>query len=198
MIKLIAGLGNPGEKYAGTRHSVGFAVVDALAAQFDASWNQWKGHWAARIVTGTEEATLFKAEDFMNVSGGALAAHVNFYKLPSDELLVVHDDLDLSFGRLQVKFGGASGGHNGVQSVIDQLGTDQFWRLRVGIGRPMSGAGERGKGTDTDQISGYVLSRFSADEEPQLKAIIDESVALLIESVTNAPEAISKTVTFEN
>lgn len=195
MIRLIAGLGNPGEKYQGTRHSVGFAVVDALAARYDARWDQWKGHWAARMVTDMEEATLFKAEDFMNISGVALAAHVNFYKLPTDQLLVVHDELDLPFGRLQLKFGGSAGGHNGVQSVIDQLGSDVFWRLRVGIGRPnQQMANSESQMPDQDQISTYVLSQFAPTERENLAAIIDESVALLVESVTREPQAVSKTI----
>ena len=139
------GLGNPGRSYGHTRHNVGFLVVDELARRHGGSWRKRKRTEAAPVSLGLKDITLLKPATFMNDSGSALAGH------KTEDLIVVHDDLDLPPGDVRVKVGGGAGGHNGLRSVIQRLGPD-FVRVRVGIGRPPAGM------TVTD----YVLSKMDA------------------------------------
>ena len=152
-IRLVVGLGNPGQEYAGTRHNVGFAVVDLLAAQWGVSWEHsksWDALWAK-----SPHAILVKPLSYMNRSGYPLQAVAQFYKISPGELLVVLDDMALELGRLRLRPGGGTGGHNGLESIIVQFGTEDIPRLRVGIGAaPREGA--------TD----YVLGRFFEEEKP--------------------------------
>jgi len=157
--RIVAGLGNPGTKYARTRHNVGFRVVDEVARRLEAAhWKRKDGaeqaHVAARAVV------LAKPLSYMNDSGIPLGKLAAWWKAPPGDLLVLSDDLDLPFGRLRMRTGGGSGGHNGLKSVIAHLGED-FPRLRVGIGRGR-----------VDSIE-YVLSNFSAEEERALEALVD-------------------------
>ena len=149
-IKLIAGLGNPGREYEGTRHNAGFWWVDELARAhqfvFKAE-NKFHGLAARGSVLG-REIFLLKPQTFMNVSGRAVGALMQFYKIEPQHILVVHDELDLPPGSAKLKLGGGHGGHNGLKDIIAHLGTKDFWRLRIGIGHP----GERA------DVSDYVLN----------------------------------------
>ena len=169
-MKLICGLGNPGSEYARHRHNVGFHVVDALLDRAKASLTQDK--FDARIGQATlagQKVLLLEPQTFMNLSGEALAGAARFYKLATEDVLVVHDELDLPFGRLQLKAGGGAGGHNGLKSIIERWGPDAFARLRFGIGKP--------DGPDAkDRVSGHVLSGFSTEERAALAPLIDRAV----------------------
>jgi len=162
-IRLIAGLGNPGPEYAGTRHNVGFLVVDRLAEQFGSTWER-STKWEA-VVTKCGEVFLLKPMSFMNRSGHPLFAIAQFYKIDPAEILVVLDDLALPLGRLRLRADGGSGGHNGLESIIVQFGTEEIPRLRIGIGAaPSAGSID------------YVLSRFFEEEKPLVRSTIDRAV----------------------
>ncbi|HSP44401.1 MAG TPA: aminoacyl-tRNA hydrolase [Chthoniobacterales bacterium] len=150
-IRLVVGLGNPGAEYNGTRHNVGFEVVNRLAAEWGLGWQQSKS-WCALWAKG-EKAILVKPTSYMNRSGDPVQAVAHFYKVEPLEILVVLDDMALELGRLRLRPDGGTGGHNGLESIILQFGTEQIPRLRVGIGAaPREGAVD------------YVLSRFFEEE----------------------------------
>jgi peptidyl-tRNA hydrolase, PTH1 family len=149
---LVAGLGNPGREYADTRHSVGFMVADELARRHGGSWRaKFSGELAEVRLDGLRLA-LLKPQTYMNESGRSVGAAVGFFKVDPEALLVVHDEVDLEPGRLQARLGGGLAGHNGLRSVAQQLGTGEFARLRIGVGRP-----ERG---DPRPVADFVLSPF--------------------------------------
>ena len=151
---MIVGLGNPGLKYAGTRHNIGFAVVDVLASRWDVSLTTEKFHgWFGLCQTCGERVALLKPTTFMNRSGRAVLAAGRFYKLALSDLIVVSDDLALPLGRLRMRVRGSAGGHKGLQDIVDRLGTDDWCRLRIGIGDRIG-----------DPVA-YVLDRFREDEE---------------------------------
>jgi PTH1 family peptidyl-tRNA hydrolase len=179
---IIVGLGNPGKTYEKTRHNFGWFVVDALAEQQKLVWKNWKGSYVTELKVQQSEMRILKPGTFMNLSGQAVAALIHFYKYSPQELVVVHDELDLMLGMVQLKFGGRAAGHKGVQSVIDHLGTNQFWRLRLGIGCPEQ--------VETD-TSAFVLSPFRTEEAALLGQVVDASVHLLVESAENKPKAIT-------
>jgi PTH1 family peptidyl-tRNA hydrolase len=148
-IKLIAGLGNPGKEYAGTRHNAGFDVIDGFARRLAVSVEQKKfGSLFGETMVDDTKVILLKPQQWMNLSGQAVATAVGFYKLPLGDLMVVADDAAIEMGTIRIRPGGSSGGHNGLRDIITRLGTDQFARLRVGIG-------SEGPGTLRD----FVLSR---------------------------------------
>lgn len=153
-MKLIVGLGNPGERYVGTRHNVGFEVIDALAKRWrlDVGRDRFHGRFGKGQFRH-EPVLLFKPTTYMNRSGRAVLAAGKFYKLEADDLLVVTDDVALPVGRLRMRVRGSSGGHNGLQDIIDRLGTDQWCRLRVGVGDAVH-----------DQVS-HVLGKFEKEDE---------------------------------
>jgi peptidyl-tRNA hydrolase, PTH1 family len=156
---LVVGLGNPGREYAGHRHNVGFMVVDELARRTGASFrSKFSGDLAETRVDGARVAFL-KPQTFMNESGRSVAAAARFFKVDPDALLVVHDEGDLDLGRLQVREGGGLAGHNGLRSIARELGTQEFLRLRVGVGRP-----ERG---DPRPLADYVLSNFAPHDDAE-------------------------------
>lgn len=134
--KLIVGLGNPGPEYEATRHNAGFWLVDQLACMLKASW-QTEGKFFGRLAK-TSDLYLLQPTTFMNRSGQSVAALARFYKIEPAEILVVHDELDLLPGEIRLKQGGGNGGHNGLKDIQAQLGTPDFWRLRLGIGHPRS------------------------------------------------------------
>ena len=180
--KLIVGLGNPGSKYLWTRHNAGFMVLDRLAEIIRIPVDRTKfnsltgeGNWlGARLV-------LLKPQTFMNLSGRAVAEAARFYKIPAPDIIVVHDELDLPFGQLRLKEGGGHGGHNGLRSIIAELGSADFLRLRVGIGRPDKGSAEK-----------YVLTLFSAEETGFVRHVADgacESLEMLLQE--GLPKAMS-------
>lgn len=154
---LVVGLGNPGPKYAADRHNVGWMVVDELARRHGATFRS-KFHGSlgdARV--GQARVALLKPETFMNESGSSVARARAFYKVPTGSVLVVHDDVDLPTGRLQARLGGGLAGHNGLRSIAKMLGTQEFLRLRIGVGRP-----ERG---DPRPVADYVLSPFAPEDD---------------------------------
>jgi peptidyl-tRNA hydrolase, PTH1 family len=152
---LVAGLGNPGREYAATRHNVGFMVADELARRHGASFrSKFSGELAEARLEGARGAIL-KPLTWMNESGRSVGAAVWFFKLDAGDLLVVHDEVDLEPGRLQARLGGGLAGHNGLRSVAQHVGTQDFLRLRVGVGRP-----ERG---DPRPVADFVLGPFSAE-----------------------------------
>jgi PTH1 family peptidyl-tRNA hydrolase len=154
---LVVGLGNPGREYEGNRHNVGFMVVDELARRHGGSW---RGKFSGRVADvriDDHRVGLLKPETYMNESGRSVRAAAAFYKLEPDAILVVHDESDLDTGRLQARRGGGLAGHNGLRSVARELGSPEFLRLRVGVGRP-----ERG---DRRPLADYVLSDFEPHED---------------------------------
>jgi PTH1 family peptidyl-tRNA hydrolase len=160
-IRLIAGLGNPGSEYDRTRHNIGFMVVDRLASESQLNWEASK-KWGAWFAKG--DVMLVKPATYMNRSGEAIAAVAQFYKVAPEEILVVLDDLALPLGRLRLRGNGSSGGHNGLESVLNHLATDSVPRLRVGIGAaPNEGAIE------------YVLGRFFEEEQPLVQKTVERA-----------------------
>jgi peptidyl-tRNA hydrolase, PTH1 family len=162
-MKLIVGLGNPGPKYAGTRHNVGFDVIDYLAAAPGTS--TFRERFEALVAErqeGGEAVLLIKPLTFMNLSGRSVRAALDFYKLPVEQLLVVCDDFNLPLGRLRVRMKGSHGGQNGLRNIQDQLGTDAYARLRIGVGQPAVG-----------EAVDHVLSRF----KPAERAAAEDAVA---------------------
>jgi peptidyl-tRNA hydrolase, PTH1 family len=163
---LIAGLGNPGSQYAGNRHNAGFMVADLLAARMGARFKRDRSRAAAAEgrLAG-DPVTLAKPLSFMNLSGRPVAALRSFYKVPPERIVVVHDELDLPFGALRLKQGGGDNGHNGLRSVTAALGTRDYFRVRVGIGRPA------GRMDPAD----YVLQDFSAAERKLLPEVLERA-----------------------
>ena len=156
---LVAGLGNPGPEHASDRHNVGWMVVDELARRHQGSF---KGKFRGRIAdarVGSAKLALLKPETYMNESGASIQAAAAFYKLPPAQVLVVHDDVDLETARLQARLGGGLAGHNGLRSIAQRLGSQEFLRLRIGVGRP-------GRG-DPRPVSDYVLSGFAAEDDTE-------------------------------
>jgi peptidyl-tRNA hydrolase, PTH1 family len=156
---LVVGLGNPGREYSGQRHNVGWMVVEELARRHGASW---KGKFSGRLAElrlDGHRVGLLKPETFMNESGRAVGAAARFFKLEPDAILVIHDEIDLEPGRLQARKGGGLAGHNGLRSIASHLKSQDFLRLRVGVGRP-------GRG-DPRSPAAYVLSDFSPEDDPE-------------------------------
>jgi PTH1 family peptidyl-tRNA hydrolase len=160
---LIVGLGNPGVQYARTRHNIGFRVVEEFARRHNAA--NWRSKFHARIAHVFEmDALLVLPQTFMNDSGSAVAPIAGFYKVPHENVLAVCDDIALPFAQLRMRAAGSSGGHNGLRSIIDVLGTENFPRMRIGVGR-----------SSPDAI-GVVLGSFSAAEERALPEVIDRAI----------------------
>jgi PTH1 family peptidyl-tRNA hydrolase len=154
---LVAGLGNPGREYARTRHNVGWMVVDELASRLNGSFrSKFSGRLAEVRLDGSRLA-LLEPETYMNESGRSIAAAARFFKVPPEAVLVVHDDVDLEEGRLQVRLGGGLAGHNGLRSIAQALSTQDFLRLRIGVGRPARG--------DRRPVADYVLSPFGPETD---------------------------------
>lgn len=153
---LIVGLGNPGSKYDATRHNIGFAVLDRLAYDLNINMTQKKFHayYGQGQLSHAHAVTLLKPQTFMNVSGKSVAPCLKFFQLPPQQLIVVHDELEFPFSQVRVKVNGGHAGHNGLRSIIDMIGSREFIRIRVGIGRPKHGT-----------VSDYVLQRFHQDEQ---------------------------------
>jgi len=158
---LVVGLGNPGSEYAATRHNVGFIVVDELARRFGVSVDheKWQAYSAQLDLWGSK-VCLLKPNTFMNLSGKSVARYVDFYKVRPEQILVVHDDLDMAPGRVKLVAGGGTGGHNGIRSLVECLGTKDFMRLKLGIGRP----GKDGLFPGMP-VEKYVLASFTPDEK---------------------------------
>ena len=156
---LVVGLGNPGREYARNRHNAGWMVVDELARRHGGSWKSKFNGQLAEIRLDGHKLALLKPETYMNDSGRSVGAAAKFFKVDPDAVLVVHDEGDFDLGRLELKFGGGLGGHNGLRSIAQHLKTQDFMRLRIGVGRP-----ERG---DPRPLADYVLSNFVPDDDPE-------------------------------
>ncbi len=161
-MKVIAGLGNPGQKYAGTRHNVGFEVVDVLVARHGLSWESAPAD-ALMARWRSAQTLLLKPLTFMNLSGHAVADVLRYFKVDVGDLLAIVDEVQLELGRLRTRPDGSAGGHNGLKSLIQQLGTDRFARLRIGVGR----------GDARRDLADHVLASFDRNERPS----IDEAIA---------------------
>jgi PTH1 family peptidyl-tRNA hydrolase len=194
-MKLIVGLGNPGDKYIGTRHNVGFDVVDKLARELGTStivWKFEKKHNA--LIARVGEVVLVKPQTFMNDSGKTVGGLVSFYKLTPSDVWVIHDDLDLPMGKIRIRLGGASAGHHGVDSIIEHLKTDVFLRFRLGIGTGRENVGEHAdRKLHRSKVIDFVLSRFHSDEAGSLKHLIKHSVeAIRIALFDGADKAMNR------
>ncbi len=170
---LVVGLGNPGREHEGNRHNVGFMVVDALARALACPdfKSKFSGLWTRGELRGGTAIALLKPQTFMNLSGDSAQAAAAFLKVAPQEIVVVHDELDLAWGDLRLKVGGGHAGHNGVRSVMQRLGTPDFARVRVGIGKPP--ATFRGQGAD------WVLSGFDPVERAELPGVIERAMTLV-------------------
>lgn len=181
-MKLVCGLGNPGAQYEGTRHNAGFLTLDAYAARLGVAFGGHKFEAdVAQLDRGRERLLLLKPQTFMNVSGASVGAAARFFKLAPSDVLVVHDELDLPFGRIQLKVGGGTGGHNGLESIRESWGESAYARLRVGIGRPAGPGGG-------DRVVGYVLGRFPPDEAARLKDVLERAVDGIEAWVRHGPQ----------
>ena len=182
---LVAGLGNPGREYARNRHNVGWLVVDELARRHDGSWRAKFNGQLAEIRIDGHKVALIKPETFMNDSGRSVQAALKFFKLEPDAVLVVHDEGDLEPGRLQARLGGGTAGHNGLRSIQEHLGTPDFMRLRVGVGRP-------GRG-DQRKLADFVLADFRPEDDPEglVRAAADAVETLDAEGLEAAQRAIN-------
>jgi len=166
---LVAGLGNPGDQYQYNRHNVGFLVAKTLARRYSIRLKRWRNLAAlGEFNLENERVILANPITFMNLSGAAVDAIASFYKIPSENIIVVHDDLDLPTGTIRLKRSGSSGGHKGVQSIIDKVGSN-FLRIRIGIGRP----------TNKDEVIDFVLSDFE-DNPEEIKITIEEAADAVI------------------
>jgi len=171
-IRLVVGLGNPGPDYQKTRHNAGAWLLDELAWDYKQSWraeNKFFGEAARASLPGGSDLWLLKPTTFMNLSGQSVVALARFYKILPNEILVVHDELDLPPGSARFKQGGGHGGHNGLKDIIAKLGTPDFWRLRLGIGHP----GER------TEVVNYVLKKPRAEEQAEIDQAIVSALAVL-------------------
>lgn len=171
---LIVGLGNPGSQYENTRHNIGFKVVDNIAKEYNIALNRqkFKGVCGEGFING-EKVILLKPTTYMNLSGESIREVVEFYKLSSDNVLVIYDDISLDVGRLRIREKGSAGGHNGIKSIIAHLGTDIFPRIKVGVGQP-----------DVDLVN-YVLGKFSKEEMEVLNESIDASTKAVRDIINN-------------
>ena len=185
-LQLVAGLGNPGAKYAQTRHNAGFWCVDEVARRYDARFkaeSRYKSELARCSIAGND-CRLQKPMDFMNRSGLPVASLAGFYQIPRSGILIVHDDLDLPPGTVKLKKGGGHGGHNGLRDLIPHLGGNDFLRLRIGIGHP----GHR------DDVVGYVLKNAPRDERILIDQAIEEAVKVLPDIIAGHLDKAMKTL----
>ncbi len=166
--KLIVGLGNPGEKYTNTRHNIGFIILDNFFVHESGTW--LKQAQFKSLVLKTDSSILVKPQTFMNGSGEAVSKILNFYKKGPEDLVVIHDDVDLDLGRIKLAKNSGSAGHHGIESIKEHLGTLDFYRLRIGVGRPIQ------VGFD---IESYVLQAFLQDEKEQILKSFDTFVKTL-------------------
>ncbi|MGP1382941.1 MAG: aminoacyl-tRNA hydrolase [Thainema sp.] len=168
--ELIVGLGNPGSKYENTRHNVGFQVIDALAKrwQVNLSENRKFQGWYGETTVGSQRSKvrLLKPTTYMNRSGQSVRAVLDWFKVSPAKILVVYDEMDLPLGRIRLRLSGSAGGHNGMKSIISHVNTQEFPRLRIGIGSP------KDENTVTKDAVGHVLGQFSKDEQPILSEVL--------------------------
>lgn len=175
---LVVGLGNPGSSYSGNRHNIGFMAIDAIGSEYGFSKPSQKfGGLASEGQVGLHKLLTFKPMGYMNTSGIPVGEAARFFKIPPERVFVIHDELDLPFGKLRVKRGGGHGGHNGLKSIDAHIGQD-YWRIRYGIGHP----------GDKDMVSPYVLSDFRKEEQPAMQQL-NKEIARHLPLLLNGDEA---------
>lgn len=182
-IKLIVGLGNPSDQYKNTRHNIGFIVVDRLA-QSDSAKLKIEKKFQAEVGFLPSTILLIKPQTYMNLSGEAVAKIANFYKIDPKNIIIIHDDVDLELGRLKIQKGGGTAGHHGLESIVKSLGTSDFIRFRVGIGKPLAFNSKQltrlaARQAFNKNIENYVLEKFSEDEWE----IINKAIARTVEAI---------------
>jgi PTH1 family peptidyl-tRNA hydrolase len=177
-MKIIAGLGNPGTRYDATPHNIGFEAVDAIAAEAGASWESKKAFncLMARCSFAGSQVLLVKPQTFMNLSGDSVAPVVKYHNASVSDLLVVHDDIDLPAGRIRLRKGGSSGGHNGIRSVVERLGDPGFVRLKLGVGK------------DRGNVVAHVLGKFAPDVRKTMDAVVAAAVKAAAAVLRDGPE----------
>lgn len=168
-IRLVVGLGNPGREYGATRHNAGFWFVDALASRLSAAFVS-EGKFHGSVARALSDVRLLKPGTYMNLSGRSVAALARFFAIEPEEILVAHDELDLPPGDLKMKFGGGHAGHNGLRDIAVQLGTPEFWRLRMGIGHPRDSA------IPQQDVADYVLALPLSDEKAAIKSALEKGL----------------------
>ena len=175
-MKIIAGLGNPGLQYAKTKHNVGFMLLDALAQHLGASpWKEAFTSLISEVRSDGEKIFLVKPQTYMNESGAAIGPMLVYYKVGLEDLIVVHDDMDIPAGMIRIRKKGGSGGHNGIKSIIAHVGGENFPRIRIGIGRPLSGW----------SVIDHVLAPFSSEDIPHIRTAIEMLLPAVSTMVTN-------------
>jgi PTH1 family peptidyl-tRNA hydrolase len=179
---LVVGLGNPGREYARTRHNMGFMLVDLLARKLGVAVEKplLKAHTGKAAVSAGNTIILAKPQTFMNLSGHSVVALMNWFKIPVDGLIVAYDDLDLPPGKIRIRPGGGHGGHRGMESIINQLGSGGFPRVRIGIGRPQN---------QDHEVSDWVLGRQSEEEEKLAAEALERACEAVITLVRQGAEA---------
>jgi PTH1 family peptidyl-tRNA hydrolase len=201
MVELAVFLGNPGREYSGNRHNVGRFLAFKLPFYGDLEWRKkFKGLYAdmegRRLSDGfsgglSPKFHFLMPETYMNLSGDSVEAAASFFRIPPERILVVHDELELPLGSLSLKFSGGLGGHNGLRSMKDRLGTAGFWRIRIGIGRPDDRLpGEGGPPGSGRGIADWVLSDFSAAEKPALEQVLEAAAGLFVQALVSEPETL--------
>lgn len=167
-MKLVVGLGNPGFLYVRNRHNIGFMCVSDLAKQLNAGFDRKQGHARTGMgMVGNRKVLMARPQTYMNASGESVELLLRKYDMRPADLIIIHDDLDLPVAKLRLRLGGGSGGHNGIESIIRHIGTQEFYRVRVGIGRPDVADDEK-----EDAVVSYVLSDFTRDERKAIDAVI--------------------------
>ena len=174
MIKLVAGLGNPGDKYKNTRHNIGFDVIDILAERLNISWSDKYDGAFAEIKYNKEKLFLLKPYTFMNLSGKSVAAAANFYKIIHQDILIIHDEMNIPFNILKLRHNGSAGGHNGLKSIIECLGSQDFPRLKMGIGRDNS-----------KEVISYVLGKYKPEETALYENFLNKGADAVIDVLNN-------------
>jgi peptidyl-tRNA hydrolase, PTH1 family len=181
VIKMIVFLGNPGQQYKNTRHNAGWMCCDQISEIRYENWqNKFKGSWLS-YGNGDKKVIFLKPETFMNKSGESVSAAAAFFKIKPHEILVVHDDLEQKYGVISFRSGGGLAGHNGLKSISGQLGTKDYHRFRIGIGRPIHGS-----------VSSWVTGRFTREEEIHLELILEKSAAMVMDCPGKEIKSISQ------
>lgn len=205
-MKIIVGLGNPGEKYERTRHNLGFSVVDKFLKDFGGSvWEdskkfkgeiahiEWQKQSRKKVLEKSterlEKVILLKPKTYMNNSGLSVRIVSDFYKIKPENIWILHDDLDLPFGSLKIRLGGASAGHRGIESIINDLGTDKFWRFRLGIGHPAQKLKIKNQKSNLRNVADYVLGGFGHGEMGKARELVKRVVNAIEIGLENGLEA---------
>ncbi len=195
-MKLIVGLGNPGEKYANTRHNLGFVIVEHFLKDFQSAKNTlWENsskfksdiaqiEWQPRHGS-LKKVILAKPQTYMNNSGLAVKIIADFYKIAADNIWIIHDDIDLPLGAMKIRFGGASAGHHGVESIMEKLGSDKFWRFRMGTGAGIQNSEFR---IQNKHVEDFVLGDFTGSEKGKVKSLIKRGVNAIETSLEDGLE----------